>query len=129
METQHHRIVNSWDLYICCECNVKSKDGHWHVFIGKFGYQPYDYRAEPHYVVPDHVYMGADNLMYPRDAGELCYDVEVTFQFYIETGLRHVECCKVKSCGVRLMYAQDLGKSSASFNVGEKEDEPEPKRL
>ncbi|KAL5845662.1 hypothetical protein ACOSQ3_009186 [Xanthoceras sorbifolium] len=116
METQHHRIVNSWDLYICCECNLKSKDGHWHVFTGKFGYQPYDYCAEPYHVVSDHVYMGADHLMYPRDTDELCYDVEVTFQFYIETGLRHVECCKVKSYGVCLMYAQDLGKSSASFS-------------
>ncbi|KAL5843223.1 hypothetical protein ACOSQ4_009181 [Xanthoceras sorbifolium] len=76
METQHNRIVNSWDLYICCECNLKSKDGHWHVFIGKFDWT------------------------------------------------RHVECCKVKSCGVRLMYAQDLGKSSASFSFVEREDEP-----
>ncbi|KAL5732584.1 hypothetical protein ACOSQ2_032276 [Xanthoceras sorbifolium] len=106
MENQHHRIVNSWDLYSCCECNLKSKDGHWHTFTGKF----------------DHVYMGSDHLMYPRDTSELSYDVEVTFQFYIEIGLRRVKCCKVKNCGIRLMYSQDLGKSSASFSFGMERD-------
>ncbi|KAL5778610.1 hypothetical protein ACOSQ2_009347 [Xanthoceras sorbifolium] len=85
IETQHHRIVNSWDLYIYCVCNLKSKDGHWHIFTGKF----------------NHVYMGSDHLMYPIDTGELCDNVEVTFQFYIETGLRRLKCCKVKSCEVR----------------------------
>ncbi|KAL5776105.1 hypothetical protein ACOSP7_009031 [Xanthoceras sorbifolium] len=97
IETQHHRIVNSWDLYIYCVCNLKSKDGHWHIFTGKF----------------NNVYMGSDHLMYPIDTGELCDNVEVTFQFYIETGLR-----------LRLMYAQDLGKSTASFSFSEREDEP-----
>ncbi|KAL5734079.1 hypothetical protein ACOSP7_031940 [Xanthoceras sorbifolium] len=87
-------------------------------------FESYDYRVEPHYVVSDHVYMGSDHLMYPRDTSELSYDVEVTFQFYIEIGLRRVKCCKVKNCGIRLMYSQDLGKSSASFSFGEREDEP-----
>ncbi|KAK3205539.1 hypothetical protein Dsin_019585 [Dipteronia sinensis] len=74
METQHHRIENSWDLCICCECNFKSKDGRHHIVHGKFGYQPYYYRAEPYSVKSDHVYIGSDHLMYPRDTGDLCYN-------------------------------------------------------
>ncbi|KAK0605745.1 hypothetical protein LWI29_030319 [Acer saccharum] len=128
-QTQHHRIENPWDLSICCECNFKSKDGRRHIVRGQFGYQPYYYHVLPYSVESDHVYIGSNHLMYPRDTGDLCYNNPVTFQFYLKAGLRRIECCYVKSCGVRLMYAQDLGKSNGSFSFDEREDEPQPKRL
>ncbi|TXG73495.1 hypothetical protein EZV62_002074 [Acer yangbiense] len=131
MQIQHHRIANLWDLYICCECNFKSKDGRCHTVRGHFRYPPYGCVKPPYSVESDHVYIGSDHLMYPRDTGDLCYNNPVTFQFYLKAGPvpRRIECCYVKSCGVRLMYAQDLGKSNGSFSIGEREDEPQPKRL
>ncbi|KAI9194071.1 hypothetical protein LWI28_002873 [Acer negundo] len=106
-------------------------NGRCHIVSGNFGYPPRDHVKPPYSVKSDHVYIGSDHLMYPRDTGDLCYNNLVTFQFYIvdRAGQRRIECCNVKSCGVRLMYAQDLGKSNGSFSFGEREDEPQPKRL
>ncbi|KAK2640884.1 hypothetical protein Ddye_022647 [Dipteronia dyeriana] len=137
MQIQHHRIENFWDLYVCCECNFKSKDGRCHIVRGKFGYPPYYgnfgcepyYHFEPYSVESDHVYIGSDHLMYPRDTGDLCYNSPVTFQFYLEAFGRRIKCCNVKSCGVRLLYTQDLVIFSGSFSFGERENEPQPKRL
>ncbi|KAK1548805.1 hypothetical protein Q3G72_023579 [Acer saccharum] len=73
---------------------------------------------------------GTFSIMYPRDVGD---NNEASFQFYIGlhyNGKRR-EDCKLKKCGVRLMYAQDHGEFDGSFSSVKEEDEnrPQPKRL
>ncbi|KAK2657298.1 hypothetical protein Ddye_010350 [Dipteronia dyeriana] len=105
-------------LDINFDCKLKSKDGQWDVSHGTFSDSHTSRSRRKCYKIgSDHVYMGFDSTtIYFDDVDELCYD-EVCFQFYLEGPLGNpVECCKVKKCGVRLMYAQDIGKPSGSFN-------------
>ncbi|KAL5778602.1 hypothetical protein ACOSQ2_009339 [Xanthoceras sorbifolium] len=110
-------------LDINFECELKSEDGQCHVAHGTLGdWNIFRSRGQHYKIGSDHVYMGFDSTNYLDDIDELCY--EVSFQFYLEGQFgKRIECCKVKECGVRLMYAQDIGEPSGSFNSDDNEDE------
>lgn len=127
-EIEHHGLRYAYDLYIECECNLKSRDGEWHSFHGMLTYQPF-HKTKLYHIESDHLCIGCDHLMYPRNIGDFCHDTEVTFKFCIMSAQRRLDCCRVKSCGVRLMYAEDHGQSSGSFDLLERGDEPLLKRF
>ncbi|TXG59573.1 hypothetical protein EZV62_014146 [Acer yangbiense] len=112
-------------LDINFECKLISEDGQWDVSHDTFydGHWNTNRSLKKCYKIgSDHVYMGFDSTtIYLDDIDEL-YD-EICFQFYLEGPLaKPIECCKVKKCGVRLMYAQDIGKPSASFNSDDEDE-------
>ena len=129
VEFQDHKI-DVQDLKIFCKCKLKSGDEYEDICAGTLDAFA-DLRHGTRYIGSDDlVYMGFDNRMYPRDVGD---NNETSFQFYIGphyNGKRR-EDCKLKKCGVRLMYAQDHGESNGSFSSVKEEDEtcPHPKRL
>ncbi|TXG53780.1 hypothetical protein EZV62_019036 [Acer yangbiense] len=85
----------------------------------------------PCYINSDHVFMGFDFHLYPSNhIGESCQNNEVSFQFYLKRLYdgNKIECCKITECGVRLMYAQGLGKSNGSVSSCKEIDEPCSKR-
>ncbi|TXG59571.1 hypothetical protein EZV62_014144 [Acer yangbiense] len=112
-------------LDINFECKMKSEDGQLDVSYRTFShFNTRRSRRQCYKIGSDHVYMGfASNTIYLDDIDdELCYD-EAFFQFYLEGPLgKPIECCKVKKCGVRLMYAQDIGKPSGSFNSDDEDE-------
>ncbi|KAI9165801.1 hypothetical protein LWI28_020782 [Acer negundo] len=111
-------------LYINFECKLKSEDGQLDVSYGTFGhFNTSRSRRKCYKIGSDHVYMGFDSTtIYLDDIDELYYD-EAFFQFYFEGPLgKPIECCKVKKCGVHLMYAQDIGKPSGSFNSDDEDE-------
>ncbi|KAK2640464.1 hypothetical protein Ddye_028259 [Dipteronia dyeriana] len=80
----------------------------------------------PCYINSDHVFMGFDFHLYPSiHIGESCQNNEVSFHFYLKRLYdgNEIECCKITECGVRLMYAQELGKSNGSVSSCEEIDE------
>ncbi|TXG59572.1 hypothetical protein EZV62_014145 [Acer yangbiense] len=111
-------------LDINFECKLKSEDGQWEVSYGTFSVSRTSRSRRKCYKIgSDHVYMGFDSTtIYLDDIDELCYD-EAFFQFYLEGPLgKPIECCKVKKCGVRLMYAEDIGKPSGSVNSDDEDE-------
>ncbi|KAL5778555.1 hypothetical protein ACOSQ2_009292 [Xanthoceras sorbifolium] len=85
------------------------------------------------YVESDHVFLGYDfNLhlhdidegfdfdMYLDDSGEYSINDEISIEFYLENYHHElIECCEVKKCGVRLMYAEESGEPSINFGSDE----------
>ncbi|KAK1580810.1 hypothetical protein Q3G72_000337 [Acer saccharum] len=118
------------DLKIFCKCKLKSGDEYEDVCAGTLDAFA-DLRHGIRYIGSDDlVYMGFNNRMYPRDVGD---NNEASFQFCIGphyNGKRR-EDCKLKKCGVRLLYTQDHGEFNGSFSSVKEEDEtrPQPKRL
>ncbi|TXG49077.1 hypothetical protein EZV62_024952 [Acer yangbiense] len=110
-------------LDIHFECKLKSEDGEWHVSHSTLGdWDISRSRGQRYKIGSNHVYMGFDSAVYPDDIDELCYN-EVCFQFCLEGPFgKPIECCKVKKCGVRLMYAQDIVKPSGSCSSGDTDE-------
>ncbi|KAI9187091.1 hypothetical protein LWI28_024284 [Acer negundo] len=129
VEFQDHKI-DVQELKIFCKCKLKSGDEYEDVCSGTLDAFA-DLRHGTRYIGSDDlVYMGFDNRMYPCDIGD---NSEASFQFYIGphyNGKRR-EDCKLKKCGVRLMYSQDHGEFIGSFSSVKEEDvtHPHPKRL
>lgn len=128
-EFQHHPIRSSYDLYIVCECILKSINGQLHSLLATLSYQPRHETGHNIVIESDHLSVGCDHRMCHRIASELLYETEATFVFNIMSRDQRLEFCKVKSCGVRLMYAENSGKTNGDFSLGESEDEPHKKRL
>ncbi|KAL5739651.1 hypothetical protein ACOSQ2_028831 [Xanthoceras sorbifolium] len=104
-------------LTVGCECKYKSQDGNWLVAHGSLCVR-FD-----GYIRSDHVFMGFDFRVYPNNIGELCYNNEISFQFYLEhvRDGKRIKSFKMKKCGIRLMYAEDVGEPCGSFSSDEEE--------
>ncbi|KAL5843176.1 hypothetical protein ACOSQ3_009173 [Xanthoceras sorbifolium] len=91
-----------------------------------------------HYVESDHVFLGYDfNLhphdidegfdfdMYLDDSAECSINDEISIEFYLENYYHElIECCEVKKCGVRLIYAEEcINFSSDEDDFGESKAE------
>ncbi|TXG68937.1 hypothetical protein EZV62_003872 [Acer yangbiense] len=94
-------------------CNLKSKDGVPCVKTGKFdvGTNYPDIRSS-------HVFVDSCVDISPSEL--LCYDNEISFQFYIPHDMK--QHYKVEKCGVHLMFAQHCEEVDGSSQIGEDED-------
>ncbi|KAK1581751.1 hypothetical protein Q3G72_008716 [Acer saccharum] len=121
---EDHKIDVQY-LEIFCKCKLKSGDEYEDVCAGTLDAFA-DLRHGTHYIGSDDlVYMGFDNRMYPLDIGD---NNEASIQFYIGphyNGKRR-EDCKLKKCGVRLMYVQDHREFNGSFSSVKEEDKTRP---
>ena len=123
---------------IVWDCRLKSKGEHLHVRSGSFCTSHYRHGV---YIGSNHVFVGS---CFPIFLFELlCYENEVSFQFYIYgkhsndklmydrnnrlvLPPRELECFqyyKVEKCGVHLMFGQHLEEDngSSSSQIGEDE--------
>ncbi|TXG46645.1 hypothetical protein EZV62_027854 [Acer yangbiense] len=104
-------LENYWRIQ--WNCNLKSKDGDPCVKTGTFDvfkiYKP-DIRSN-HVFVDSYVNISPGEL--------LCYDNEITFQFYIPNDMKQH---KVEKCGVHLMFTQHREEVNGSSWIHEDED-------
>ncbi|TXG68932.1 hypothetical protein EZV62_003867 [Acer yangbiense] len=94
-------------------CNLKSKDGDPCVKTGTFDV---DEICNPD-IRSNHVFV--DSCVDISRSELLCYDNEITFQFYIPHDMKQH---KVEKCGVHLMFAQRREEVDGSSRIGEDED-------
>lgn len=121
----HHGETKKAEFDVCCEWKFKTDGGDWHVatdfpsYVSIIGY-----------VESDHLILGYQSLpsMQGHDFGECCHNDKVCIQFDLHDSLTGelLECCKVKKCGIRLLYAKDLGvfmeDQGRSFSTAEEEE-------
>ncbi|KAL5778580.1 hypothetical protein ACOSQ2_009317 [Xanthoceras sorbifolium] len=113
-------------LYVRSKCTLERQDGRGnHIGYGSLYEQYSGYHDGPRCISSDHVFMGFDFFMYPRDNGDFAYKNRVAFQVYLSNS----KCCEVKRCGVCLLYDRDVGEFSGSFSFAGDKEEPHPKRL
>ncbi|KAK0578777.1 hypothetical protein LWI29_016076 [Acer saccharum] len=115
---QHH-YDDGRGLVLVCKCEFESEDGCRHVARGYFAGWGND-KYGIHYVGSDHVFLGYDFVMYPRNFGEYYYTNKFSVQFYIEDNYSEcIHSCEVKKCGVRLIYRHEFGNSILSTSSDE----------
>ncbi|KAL5843211.1 hypothetical protein ACOSQ4_009169 [Xanthoceras sorbifolium] len=113
-------------LNVRSKCTLERQDGRGnHIGYGSL-YEKYSgYHDGPRCISSDHVFMGFDFFMRPRDNGDFPYKNRVSFQVYLSNS----KCCEVKRCGVCLLYDRDVGEFSGSFSFAGDKEEPHPKRM
>ncbi|XP_031262338.1 disease resistance-like protein DSC1 isoform X2 [Pistacia vera] len=99
------------DLIVNCELLLKTKDGNnQKVAVGFLrGWYKDD---APDYFVSDHVFLGYDCNMYRSGFPEFSDNSRAMVNFYVSNkDGKHLECCKVKKCGISLSYNQHSGEA------------------
>lgn len=117
-------------LVVRCKCHFKTSHGECNDLIFNLEYW-LDWYYKPIPFKSNHVFVWDDHCLEAKAANEedwFSKYSEASFEFYpLDYEENFLHNCKVKKCGVHLLYREGI--PSTTFNFEQQEEEPHPKRL